>query len=1025
MVLTIRGQEKIAQAQAESKQLKLKHIVVGDGNGSSVEKPTPSSVIVKERYAAEINEIAVADEASNQVVCKAVVPSEVGDFSIRELGIKDEDGELIAYGNFPETYKPMLNSGVKKELLLKVVIAVSSLESISLEVASEALASREYVDAIKVELNAKIDTKADKTYVDENLALKADKTYVDTKRDEIKSELESDLTQKADKTYVDTNYIAANEYISQVASNVLTKGELALESTTLTKNFAIKAYVGTGIAQDIQTGISSVDFTKKNNGSGFWLDRDSFEVKTDTDVVKESGEVKVNLSKVVIKSRSTTHSWRVFDSLRGSESSITHTTSTETTATGELTGFTSTGFSVGTHTGVNGNATTYICYQTLYTHVKWGVTNHNKKYVEVYNPITKDIMVIYKGSGAVGHEIPNALNTGLNYADFRNLETSGLAWLSFSSEGTSPSNGDFLSINGNEVLQTTLTRATNFNVNKTVIATSSNYNESNKEHILYGKAKSKTFTILNYVGTGTNGNFIETKDSNGVVRKPARVILRNISASSAWIVFDNIRGNVVQISLESNAAESNYPSPRFEFSNNGFILNGGTESYNTSGGSYLALVEFDTNGDGGESYFTMPADKSNLNLTSGVFNYTHGKSERGFLNSSESITGSIDFAGVSDGLKWVAKEKNGNYSFYDSKPSIGLYGKESASDNRVVFDTKTGKWFSTTGVELLTNTTFDVNVDNWMGISHNGSSYVSDNSVLTHNNNSAFLQNASGKTYSSMEQKITCEVGKTYVVKASVSSSINTHIIASKDSYLTGQQKDIIKSSNISLTDGSYTVEFTAPSTNVYIVFQLHSNVAGEWSRVDNVSVYKKEATLNSVHSTPLSFLKHPVMVTSETPQYIDYSQELEENIMKSLRVDGEISYQVPLFTGELPIHIKTVGTIFPWKTFIDTHNAMSGGIYEVPRDGYFCVSGNILINHTDSNRVPVSAYIYKNDEAIGYPYSYGNYHAQHHYVSFNVHVWCKKGDLIKLKTISANSSHYFNLGNHSIMNIKWVGDKK
>jgi hypothetical protein len=84
-------------------------------------------------------------------------------------------------------------------------------------------------------------------------------------------------------------------------SNVITQGNIAIDATTITKNFAAVAYTGNGTSQAIVTGISSVDFTVASNGSGYWLDRTVNQVKNDAGVVQASGSCVVNTSKVHIK----------------------------------------------------------------------------------------------------------------------------------------------------------------------------------------------------------------------------------------------------------------------------------------------------------------------------------------------------------------------------------------------------------------------------------------------------------------------------------------------------------------------------------------------------------------------------------------------------------------------------------------------------------------------------------------------------------------------------------------------------
>jgi hypothetical protein len=86
---------------------------------------------------------------------------------------------------------------------------------------------------------------------------------------------------------------------------------------------------------------------------------------------------------------------------------------------------------------------------------------------------------------------------------------------------------------------------------------------------MYYKCKSETFTIGTYTGTGVAGNFVETKDSNGVARKPRRVIYKAVSGTGYWMVSDSERGDdTFTIALNTSGAE--FSGQDVGFSANGF-----------------------------------------------------------------------------------------------------------------------------------------------------------------------------------------------------------------------------------------------------------------------------------------------------------------------------------------------------------------------------------------------------------------------------------------------------------------------
>ncbi|EEO9425101.1 phage tail protein [Campylobacter coli] len=110
-------------------------------------------------YEANINSKSVDENNPNYINLMCYVPSDIGGFEINAIGIYDEVGDLLAVGNLPRTYKPILKEGSAKELMIKIVMELSNAEEVILKLdPSVIMASRDYVDAIKIELELKIET---------------------------------------------------------------------------------------------------------------------------------------------------------------------------------------------------------------------------------------------------------------------------------------------------------------------------------------------------------------------------------------------------------------------------------------------------------------------------------------------------------------------------------------------------------------------------------------------------------------------------------------------------------------------------------------------------------------------------------------------------------------------------------------------------------------------------------------------------------------------------------------------------
>jgi predicted GH43/DUF377 family glycosyl hydrolase len=549
------------------------------------------------------------------------------------------------------------------------------------------------------------------------------------------------------------------------------------------------------------------------------------------------------VSKVHIKSRSYEYNNIIHDGLRGG-GRIIHTDAVASESiylANTLTGFNANGFSLGDGASWNNQGDTYIAYQTLYTHIKWGTTNQGKFYVEAYNPVTNEGMIYYIGSGLAGHEIPHSMGIELDFGTVKNLSATAY-WQASLFDG----NGGYLNAT-NAFYSNGIYLADNSSIN--IGSSGSEINASNNEYITYYKTKSETFTIGQYTGTGVAGNFIETKDVNSVARKPRRVIVKRIDDTGSWLLFDSERGGYpLFLDLTNSEEVTTY----LEYLTNGMTL-GNNIGVNASGGQYLYLVEFDTNSDGGDSYFDYPTDDTNLNITSGKFTFTDGIGDNGYNVSTENFTGSIDFTGVSDGIKWIGRTKDTSWVFEDKKPMFSMYEKESADDNRLVM--VDGNWYNTTGGELVTNGTFDTDTSGWAFAPNWDNTGCS----FTQENGSIKLNTGTGN-YCTVAQQVTCVVGAKYKVEAYTSGYEGVVLVSDDGTYSTNYGNAVGANSNISFT-------FVATSTNPYIVIYSNTITDNEVSYFDNISVYKLEPTLGTAVTEPISFLPKPYQVASETPQ--------------------------------------------------------------------------------------------------------------------------------------------------------------
>ncbi|EAL6149815.1 phage tail protein [Campylobacter coli] len=155
-ILTKIGIAKFIAARASGNGVNLKSFKLS----SKVILPSEEMQSLEEIvYEANINSKSVDENNPNYINLMCYVPSDIGGFEINAIGIYDEVGDLLAVGNLPRTYKPILKEGSAKELMIKIVMELSNAEEVILKLdPSVIMASRDYVDAIKIELEFKIET---------------------------------------------------------------------------------------------------------------------------------------------------------------------------------------------------------------------------------------------------------------------------------------------------------------------------------------------------------------------------------------------------------------------------------------------------------------------------------------------------------------------------------------------------------------------------------------------------------------------------------------------------------------------------------------------------------------------------------------------------------------------------------------------------------------------------------------------------------------------------------------------------
>jgi hypothetical protein len=145
--LTAVGEAKDAKAKALGTALKFTAMAVGDGNGALPVPDRTRTALVREVRRAAINTLKQDPQNPAQLIAEQVIPENEGGYWIRELGLYDEDGDLFAIANCPETYKPVLAQGSGRTQVVRMVLVMTSAASVQLKIdPSVVLATRQYVD---------------------------------------------------------------------------------------------------------------------------------------------------------------------------------------------------------------------------------------------------------------------------------------------------------------------------------------------------------------------------------------------------------------------------------------------------------------------------------------------------------------------------------------------------------------------------------------------------------------------------------------------------------------------------------------------------------------------------------------------------------------------------------------------------------------------------------------------------------------------------------------------------------------
>ncbi|MEM5307814.1 phage tail protein [Enterobacter ludwigii] len=220
-VITKAGAEKLAAATVPNgKKVNFTAMALGDGGGTLPMPDASQTRLVNEVWRHALNKISQDNKKRNYVIAELLIPPETGGFWMREMGLYDDTGTLIAVGNMAESYKPLLDEGSGRAQTVRMVIMVSDIASVELSIdTSMVMATQEYVDE-KLEEHEQSRRHPDATTKDKGF------TQLSSSTDSTSETLAA--TPKAVKAAYD---LAAGKYTAQDATTGQ-KGIVQLSSAT-------------------------------------------------------------------------------------------------------------------------------------------------------------------------------------------------------------------------------------------------------------------------------------------------------------------------------------------------------------------------------------------------------------------------------------------------------------------------------------------------------------------------------------------------------------------------------------------------------------------------------------------------------------------------------------------------------------------------------------------------------------------------------------------------------------------------
>ena len=227
-ILTSIGKAKIANASVFGTKLNLTTLALGDGNGKYYNPTESQEALVNEVWRGNVGAIATDSENSNWIVIETMIAGNVGGFFIREVGVFDDEGSLIAIGKYPETYKPIVSDGATKDLIIRMILEVDNASSVTLKIdPTTVIATKKDIEIlgnkiknIKIPVTKVNNKLGDVTLKAEDIKANNDRT-IEENLQEVTSQM-ADITKEIEDIDLSANKVKLNKISGMNATEVQT-----------------------------------------------------------------------------------------------------------------------------------------------------------------------------------------------------------------------------------------------------------------------------------------------------------------------------------------------------------------------------------------------------------------------------------------------------------------------------------------------------------------------------------------------------------------------------------------------------------------------------------------------------------------------------------------------------------------------------------------------------------------------------------------------------------------------------------